>query len=203
MGTDKIIIHESIAEGLTKKLAAAALIWPMTSAVTEAGAAKTEALVRDALNQGATNVVPSMSPSNGTKAYHGNNLFNHSAQLRPTVLTGVKSSMRLYSEESFGPTLSVHTFNTEEEAIQLANETEYGLAASVFSQDIMRALRVAKRISAGAVHINSMTVHDEPQLPHGGMKSSGWGRFGVPWGEFSLFSESCWYLLVPLLGKHT
>lgn len=181
MSTDKVIVHKSISEALTQRLAKKAVEWQMTSAVTDAGAAKTATLVRDALEQGAVDA----SSIHGLSAGKEGNLFKHQAQLRPTVLTGVTSSMRLYSEESFGPTLSVHTFDSEEEAIKLANDSDYGLSASVFTQDLARAFRVAKKIASGAVHINGNTIHDEPQLPHGGMKSSGWGRFGVPWGEFA------------------
>lgn len=68
-------------------------------------------------------------------------------------------------------------FGTDEEALSVANDTEYGLAAAVFSKDLRRALRIAKNIETGAVHISSMTVHDESALPHGGIKSSGYGRF--------------------------
>lgn len=186
MGTEKVIAHESIFEDLTERLATKAFQYHMTSAVSKAGAAKTEALVREALEQGAVEATSSNASLNGTNGEQKPSLFRHSAQLRPTVLTGVTPSMRLYKEESFGPTLSVHKFRTEEEAVNLANETEYGLSASVFSQDIARAIRFAKRIESGAVHINAMTIHDEPQLPHGGMKASGWGRFGVPWGEFAM-----------------
>jgi acyl-CoA reductase-like NAD-dependent aldehyde dehydrogenase len=139
--------------------------------------------VREALDQGAVNVTSSKLATNGTDKRVATEVFKHPAQLHPTVLTGVTPSMRLYSEESFGPTVSVHTFQTEEEAIKLANESEYGLSAAIFTKDIARAIWMARKITSGAVHINGNTIHDEPQLPHGGMKSSGWGRFGVPWGK--------------------
>ncbi|BCS28076.1 uncharacterized protein APUU_61124S [Aspergillus puulaauensis] len=66
----------------------------------------------------------------------------------------------------------------EEEAIALANDTEYGLTSAVFTSNLFSGLRVANQIESGAVHINSMTVHDDPTLPHGGWKNSGFGRFG-------------------------
>jgi acyl-CoA reductase-like NAD-dependent aldehyde dehydrogenase len=99
-------------------------------------------------------------------------------RMRPVIVKGVNKNMDIYYAESFGPTLSFFQVENEEEAIKLANDTEYGLASSVFTNDLARGLRVAKRIESGAVHINAMTVHDEPALPHGGVKSSGWGRFG-------------------------
>jgi acyl-CoA reductase-like NAD-dependent aldehyde dehydrogenase len=67
----------------------------------------------------------------------------------------------------------------EQEAIKVAGRTEYGLSSLVFTKDLARCLRIAKKIESGAVHINSMSVHDEPALPHGGVKVSGWGRFGA------------------------
>ena len=195
MSTDTVIAHESIAQELTEKMASISATWPMTSAVSEGGAAKTEILVQDALARGAS-LAPSSPPTNGSSEVAKSasiNLKVTPSKLRPTILTGVTPEMKLYHEECFGPTVSVLTFQTEDEAITLANESAYGLSSSIFSRNILRALKLARQIDAGAVHINSMTVHDEPQLPHGGMKSSGWGRFGVPWGEsHSTLHPSCY-----------
>ena len=66
--------------------------------------------------------------------------------------------------------------DTVDEAIALARDTTYGLSSSVFSRNVNKALRVARRIESGACHINAMTIHDEPQIPHGGLKQSGFGR---------------------------
>jgi len=85
--------------------------------------------------------------------------------------------MRLYTEEAFGPLMSVVRFRTDEEAIAIANASEYGLAASVYGKDEGRAYKVAKEIEAGMVHINGSTIHDAQTMPHGGWKKSGWGRF--------------------------
>jgi acyl-CoA reductase-like NAD-dependent aldehyde dehydrogenase len=73
--------------------------------------------------------------------------------------------------------VSLFTVDSDDDAIRLANDTEYGLSASIFTEDLRRAFRIAKKIQSGAVHINSMSVHDESALPHGGHKSSGYGRF--------------------------
>ncbi|KAH7009677.1 aldehyde dehydrogenase [Ilyonectria destructans] len=92
--------------------------------------------------------------------------------------------MDMYYEEYVGPTVSLIPIKSDKEAIGIANDTEYGLSSAVFSQDLRRALKIAKEIQSGAVHINSMTVHDNLDLPHGGVKSSGWGRFNGtvgPW----------------------
>jgi acyl-CoA reductase-like NAD-dependent aldehyde dehydrogenase len=95
-----------------------------------------------------------------------------------TVIDHVTPSMRIYGEESFGPVKPVVRVNGEEEAVRVANDTEYGLSAAVFSRDVRRALQVAKRIESGICHINGPTVHDEAQMPFGGVKASGYGRFG-------------------------
>jgi acyl-CoA reductase-like NAD-dependent aldehyde dehydrogenase len=96
----------------------------------------------------------------------------------PTVLTGVTSGMRVYSEESFGPIVGVVDVDGPDEAVRVANDTEYGLAASVFGRHVPTALDVARRIESGICHVNGSTVHDEAQMPFGGVKESGWGRFG-------------------------
>jgi acyl-CoA reductase-like NAD-dependent aldehyde dehydrogenase len=94
------------------------------------------------------------------------------------LIDGLTSEMALYTEEAFGPVVTVLRAGSDDEAVRLANDTEYGLSASVFSKDVGRALAVAKRIESGICHINSSTVHDEAQMPFGGVKSSGHGRFG-------------------------
>jgi acyl-CoA reductase-like NAD-dependent aldehyde dehydrogenase len=95
-----------------------------------------------------------------------------------TIIDHVTPEMRIYREESFGPVKPVVRVNGQEEAIRVANDTEYGLSAAVFGRDIQRALGVAKRIESGICHINGPTVHDEAQMPFGGVKASGYGRFG-------------------------
>jgi vanillin dehydrogenase len=96
----------------------------------------------------------------------------------PTVLAGVTPEMRVYSEESFGPVVGIIDVDGPEEAVQVANDTEYGLAAAVFGRNVPTALDVARRIESGICHVNGSTVHDEAQMPFGGVKASGWGRFG-------------------------
>lgn len=98
--------------------------------------------------------------------------------VRPTVLRGVTPEMRVYREESFGPVVSLIEVDGADEAVRVANDTEYGLSAAVFGRDGGAALQVARRIRSGICHINGATVHDEPQMPFGGVGASGWGRFG-------------------------
>ena len=95
-----------------------------------------------------------------------------------TVLDRVAPGMRIYAEESFGPVVSVIRARGVDDAVRLANDTEYGLSAAVFGKDVARALTVAQRIESGICHVNGPTVHDEAQMPFGGMKGSGYGRYG-------------------------
>jgi succinate-semialdehyde dehydrogenase/glutarate-semialdehyde dehydrogenase len=95
----------------------------------------------------------------------------------PTVITGAKNDMRGMTEETFGPTLPIATFSTEEEAIKLANDSEFGLTASVWTRDLTRGKRVAKQIEAGSVCVNEVLyTHGIGQTPWGGFKNSGRGR---------------------------
>ncbi|HKN94563.1 MAG TPA: aldehyde dehydrogenase [Thermoleophilaceae bacterium] len=109
----------------------------------------------------------------------------------PTVVKGVTPEMRIYSEESFGPVLAVMAADSPDQAVAMANDTEYGLSAAVFGQDVSAALEIAQRIESGICHVNDTTVHDEPQMPFGGVKASGFGRFG---GRAALeeFTELRW-----------
>lgn len=100
------------------------------------------------------------------------------AVMQPAVVDRVSSAMRLYHEESFGPVASILRVRDEDHALSVANDTEYGLTAAVFSQDIGRAKRFADRLETGIVQINGPTVHDDPTMPFGGMKASGYGRLG-------------------------
>ena len=97
----------------------------------------------------------------------------------------------MYSEESFGPVKPIIRVAGEDEAIRIANDTEYGLSGAVFSRDIQRALSVAGRIESGICHINGPTVFDEPQMPFGGVKGSGYGRFGGK-AAIAEFTELRW-----------
>jgi len=95
-----------------------------------------------------------------------------------TVLDHVTRQMRIYHEETFGPLKCIVRVDGVDAAVECANDNEYGLAAAVFGRDIARALNVARRIESGICHVNGPTVHDEAQMPFGGVKGSGMGRFG-------------------------
>lgn len=172
MSTERIIVDDTIADAFVEKLAARASVLPygnprdkvvLGSLVSKEAAEKMEALIADATSKGAKVVAGGQRDG-----------AIHSA----TLLDGVTSDMRIYGEESFGPVKSIIRVNGDDEAIRVANDTEYGLSAAVFSQDIKRALSAANRIESGICHINGPTVADEPQMPFGGVGDSGYGRFG-------------------------
>src|SRR5882762_9771198 len=120
-------------------------------------------LIDDAVVKGATIVA-------GGKA--------ESVLMPATVVDGVTAGMNIYCEESFGPVVGIIHALDEADAIRLANDSEYGLSAAVFTRDTARGLRVARQIRSGICHINGPTVHDEHQMPFGGVGASGYGRFG-------------------------
>ncbi|KAF6233189.1 hypothetical protein HO173_008478 [Letharia columbiana] len=171
MSTERILVHSSIAEKFREALKAAMekIYGKESSApilVNAPPVQKNKKLVEQALSKGAKILTGDL------------NAKEHSdTRMRPIVVDGVTKDMDLYQIESFGPTVSLIVVESEEEAIEIANDTEYGLTSAVFTEDLAAGLRVAKQIETGAVHINNMTVHDESNLPHGGAKKSGWGRF--------------------------
>jgi benzaldehyde dehydrogenase (NAD) len=107
---------------------------------------------------------------------------------RPTVLDRVEPAMRAFGEEIFGPVAAITTFGSAEEAVELANRTEYGLAAAIYTSSLARGLEVARAMRTGMVHVNDTTINDQAIAPFGGMGASGnGGRFGslANWEEFT------------------
>ncbi|MGD0981544.1 MAG: aldehyde dehydrogenase family protein, partial [Solirubrobacteraceae bacterium] len=127
--------------------------------------AKVHELVGDAVSRGAT-ALTGGEPLDGPGYFY-----------RPTVLTGVASDSRLLSEEIFGPVAPIVTFDSEEEALAAANDTEFGLVAYLFTRDLARALRVSERLETGMVGLNQGIVSNAA-APFGGVKQSGFGREG-------------------------
>ena len=118
-----------------------------------------------------------------------------------TVLDHVTPAMRIYSEESFGPVAAIIRVGGVDEAVRVANDSEYGLAAAVFGRDLNRALSVARRIESGICHINGPTVQDEAQTPFGGVKASGYGRFGGA-AAIHEFTELRWITIGTGRGRY-
>jgi acyl-CoA reductase-like NAD-dependent aldehyde dehydrogenase len=189
MSTERVLVHESVAADFEKVLAATVknvFGTPETTPVlvTASSAHRNRDLVKDAVSKGAKPMgILERAPADQVETH-----------MQPVVLQGVRDGMDLYQTESFGPSTSLFTFKTDAEAIKLANNTAYGLSAAVFTEDLNRAFRVAEELESGAVHINSMTVHDEYTLPHGGVKKSGFGRFNGYQGldEFLYYKTVTW-----------
>ncbi|TAT95401.1 aldehyde dehydrogenase (plasmid) [Rhizobium ruizarguesonis] len=172
MSTERIIVDETIADQFVAKLAARASQLPagdprghvvLGSLISLDAAKKMEELIADATAKGAKLVAGGKRSGTVVEA---------------TLLDHVTPEMRVYAEESFGPVKPIIRVSGEEEAIRIANDTEYGLSSAVFSRNVQRAMAVAARIESGICHINGPTVNDEAQMPFGGVKGSGYGRFG-------------------------
>ncbi|GGL00016.1 NAD-dependent succinate-semialdehyde dehydrogenase [Mangrovihabitans endophyticus] len=172
---NRFYVHESVAQRFTQRLTermAALRVGPGTAPDTQVGplvnedtVGKVDALVRDALAGGAVAATGGTRPA-GPGFYYP-----------PTVLTGVAPDAAILREEIFGPVAPIVTFASEAEAIELANDTEYGLVAYVYTADLSRGLRVSEAIEAGMVGLNRGLVSD-PAAPFGGVKQSGVGREG-------------------------
>jgi len=186
MSTERLLVDEAVADAFVAKLADKAASLPagdprngnvvLGSLVSREAGVRMLELIEDAVSKGA--VVRAGGTVDGSI-------------MTATVIDKVTSEMHLYTEESFGPLVVVIRVQGEDEAVRVANESEYGLSAAVFSRDIARALNVAKRIESGICHINGPTVHDEAQMPFGGVKASGYGRFGGK-AAINEFTELRW-----------
>ncbi len=114
--------------------------------------------------------------------------------VEPTILVGVTPDMKVYREETFGPVAPVIPFANDDQAVAIANDTEYGLSSGVITRDEQRALAIARRLETGMCHINCSPVNDEPHAPFGGSKASGQGRHGGRWAT-ETFTETRWITL--------
>jgi succinate-semialdehyde dehydrogenase/glutarate-semialdehyde dehydrogenase len=144
--------------------------------ISEAGLNKVQAHVQDALEQGATAVVGGKALSAQQAGSAGADLF-----FEPTVLTGVTPGMLIMREETFGPVAPIIGFETEADAVRMANDTPYGLAAYLFTRDLGRMYRVSEALDYGIVGVND-GMPSAAHVPFGGMKDSGIGREGGKWG---------------------
>jgi acyl-CoA reductase-like NAD-dependent aldehyde dehydrogenase len=173
MSTERIVIDRSVAEDFARKLggqASSLKVGDPHEHDTQVGPLVDE----DALERVGEQVEDAVSK--GAKLITGGKA--HGLYFEPTVLMDVTPAMRVYSEESFGPIVAIVPVDGVDEAVRVANDTEYGLSSAVFSRDVDVAMSVARRLETGMCHINDATVNDEPQMPFGGVKHSGWGRFG-------------------------
>ena len=187
MSTERVIVTPAVADAFVEKLTAKVATLktadpklgqaPLGAVVSPSTVARCQVLIDDAVQRGADLLV-----SGDTQ---------NAVLMPPHLLDKVTPEMSLYHTETFGPVLGVTRARDEEHAIALANDSDYGLSASVFTQDTARGLQIAQRIQAGMCHINGPTLHDEPQAPFGGVKASGYGRFGGQAG-IDAFTELRW-----------
>ncbi len=186
MSTERLVVDAKVADTFVAKLAARAVGLPLGdprkgpvvlgSVVDMSTVERCNALIDDALAKGATLVCGGRSENTLMPA---------------TILDHVTADMRIYHDESFGPVKPVVRVQGVEAAIACANDNPYGLSAAVFGRDTARAMQVAQRIESGICHVNGPTVHDEAQMPFGGVKASGYGRFGGKAG-IDAFTELRW-----------
>lgn len=192
MSTERFVVDEEVADAFVSAFAERAAALPAGDPVTNPGCVigpmidsrsgtRINAMLEDALSKGAKIVV-------GGKA--------DGAMMPATIVDHVRPGMAIYDEETFGPVTTIVRVKGVEEAVRVANDTEYGLAAAVFGRDVTRALSVARRIDAGHVHVNGATVQNEPQAPYGGMKNSGYGRFDGR-AVIDEFTELKWVTIEP------
>jgi benzaldehyde dehydrogenase (NAD) len=194
MSTERIIVVDAVADAFAAKFAAKAAgitagdpregKAPLGALVDQNSVTRVNGLIDDATAKGARIIA-------GGKA--------QSVLMPATVIDGVTAAMDLYRDESFGPVVAIIRARDADHAVAIANDSQYGLASSVFTRDIVMGLSVARRIHAGICHVNGPTVHDEPQMPFGGVGASGHGRFGGRQGIDS-FTETRWITIETLPG---
>lgn len=188
MSTERIIVVDAVADAFADKFRAK--VETMKAGDPRQGKSTLGAvvdrksvdwvgeLIEDAVAKGATLLAGGDVPAAG--------VLMHAA-----VVDHVTADMKIYAHESFGPVVAMIRARDEEHAVELANDSEYGLSAAVFTRDAARGLKVARRIRSGICHVNGPTVHDEAQMPFGGVKNSGYGRFGGQAG-IDAFTELRW-----------
>ena len=189
MSVEKVLVHDSIYPEFLRRFVERAaklkigdtrdptnVIGPL---INDRQAARVTAQIEDAVRRGAK-----VALGGGVRGRF----------VDPTILTGVTPDMDIWRDETFGPVVPVVAFRTDDEAIALNNDTEFGLSAGIFSRDEQRALRMAQRLETGMCHINCSSVNDEPHVPFGGSKASGTGRHGGRW-SVETFTETRWITL--------
>jgi aldehyde dehydrogenase (NAD+) len=178
MSTNRIIVHESLIKEFTQKFVGRA------KKLTYGDPKDKSTVIGPLIDRKSVEKVLKViadSVAMGAKVETGN--IADGNVLQPTILSGITIEMPIFNKEIFGPAVGIISFKTVDEAITLANDTEYGLSGAVHGGDIYKAMEVARRINTGMIHVNDQSVNDEPHLPFGGEKNSGLGRFG---GNFIL-----------------
>ncbi|GJL92889.1 aldehyde dehydrogenase [Hyphococcus sp.] len=196
MSTERIIVVDAVADAFAERFAAKAASMPagdpregktpLGALVGKSAAGRVNAMIDDATAKGAAVIA-------GGKA--------DSVVAPATVIDRVTAEMNIYRDESFGPVAAIIRAKDEADAIRIANDSDYGLSAAVFTRDTARGLKVARQIKSGICHVNGPTVHDEAQMPFGGVGASGYGRFGGKAG-IDQFTELRWITVETEPGKY-
>ncbi|KAJ5998942.1 ALDH-like protein [Penicillium sp. IBT 35674x] len=189
--TERIIVQKSIAEEFTAALVKSA---ELLTAHGIAGRAVTEGIALHAFE------VLQDATSNGCRLVFGDVAHTKKGptSLQPVIVAvdpKTPKSVRIVDEESFGPSASLYIVDTDEEAINLANQSAYGLNASIHTKDMERGLKLGRELEYGQVHLNFVTLYTSPTGPQGGVKGSGWGRQNAIWGiqEFLEDKSITWH----------
>jgi acyl-CoA reductase-like NAD-dependent aldehyde dehydrogenase len=173
MSTERVIVERAIADEFIEKLAKRA------NAMKVGDPRDPSVSIGPLINQAAINKVHghvSEAIKGGAELVTGGKYDG--LLYYPTVLTNVTYDMKIFTDQTFGPVAPIIIVEDAEEALQVANNSKYGLSAGIITNDLNKALDMANRLETGMVHINDQTVNDEPQAPFGGVKGSGWGRMG-------------------------
>lgn len=197
MSTERLVVDEKVADEFVAKFAAranelragdpavnpACIIGPM---ISPKSGDRINDMLQDALDKGAKLVCGGVASG---------------AVMPATILDHVKPNMKIYDEETFGPITVVVRVNGAQEAIEVANDSAYGLSSGVFGRDVNRALAVAMEMEYGSVHVNGATVQNEAQAPYGGTKDSGYGRFDGR-AVIDEFTELKWLTIEPSVQQY-
>ncbi|PQZ93112.1 MULTISPECIES: aldehyde dehydrogenase [Pseudomonas] len=192
MSTERFVVDEAVADTFVAKFAErirgleqgspvtnpASVVGPM---IAHGSVQRINQMLDDAIGKGAEIVAGGLAEQ---------------AQMAPTLVDRVTSAMEIYDEETFGPVTTVVRVKGAEQALEVANDTAFGLSSAIFSRNVSLALDLASRLDAGCVHINGATVQNEPQAPYGGMKNSGYGRFDGS-AVIEEFTEVKWVTVEP------
>ena len=173
MSARRIIVERRIAKEFTEKLIA------KTKGLKVGSPTEMDTIIGPLINKQALDNVRARvdeAVSHGARVLTGGKA--QGACYEPTLLTDVPADVAMSKEETFGPVATITIVDDADEAVRVANQTTYGLSAGILTRDADRGLALAERIEAGIVHINDQPVNDEPQVPFGGVKDSGYGRFG-------------------------
>jgi acyl-CoA reductase-like NAD-dependent aldehyde dehydrogenase len=193
MSTRRIIVERSIADEFTQRLA------EKTATLKTGDPKEPDTIIGPLINEQALATVRSRvedAVSKGAKVLAGGDAVGPAFQA--TLLADVPDDSEFAREETFGPVAAIEVVDSAEQAVERANSTSYGLSAGIITSDPDRGFALARELESGIVHVNDQTIADEPQMPFGGVKGSGYGRFGGQ-AVIDEFTELRW---ITVSGAH-